>query len=221
VKTIRILLLIMSSLLLFKFGPAWAQSLPSETSAPYETGGGTAGQPSDDRAALANDDDPPVPEDAPPPGGPDADRHQRHFEEFRMMKMIELLDLKDQQETPFMTAYQDMRKQQRNLDDRKRDLLQKLSRAIRDSKSSSATLSDLVDQVVKVEVQKRELNRQFLEKARTILTPVQTAKLVLFAERFDSTVSERLRALRQRTGQPGMHRGGMHLQADSSAHDSM
>ncbi len=170
---------------------------------------------------YTNDDDPVPPDDqAPPPGpdnGPNADQRRRHFEEFRLMKMIEVLDLTDQQEAPFTTAYQAMRKQQRSLDDNKREALEKLSHLVKTPKPDRLEVNRLIDQVVGYETEKRDLNHRFLDEMRKLLTPEQAGRLVLFAERFDSTVFQRLQAMRQGMGR-GMGKGMRH--SEDSIHDS-
>jgi Spy/CpxP family protein refolding chaperone len=213
---VRILAALLLSLVALSLGmtvPVRAQSDPAQA--------WSSGSPAGQEREYTDDDDPVPPDDqAPPTGrgdGPNADQRRRHFEEFRMMKMIEVLDLTDQQEAPFTTAYQAMRKQQRSLDDNKRDALEKLSHVVKRPKPDRLEVNRLIDQVVGYETEKRDLNHRFLDEMRKILTPEQAGRLVLFAERFDSTVFQRLQAMRQGMGR-GMGKGMRHS-ADST-HDS-
>lgn len=209
----RILAALLLSLVAMSLGmtvPIRAQSAPAQA--------WSSGSSVSQEREYTNDDDPVPPDDlAPPPGpgnGPNADQRRRHFEEFRLMKMIEVLDLTDQQEAPFTTAYQAMRKQQRSLDDNKRDALEKLSHLVKTPKPDRLEVNRMIDQVVGYETEKRDLNRRFLDEMRKILTPEQAGRLVLFAERFDSTVFQRLQAMRQGMGR-GMGKGMRHS-ADST-----
>jgi Spy/CpxP family protein refolding chaperone len=210
---VKILMILLPGLL------AFSPVLPARAGAQSVSPDGAAMPQAGNHAPMyVNDDDPPPPDDQPPPPGrggrPNAEQ-RRHFEEFRLMKLIEVLDLTEQQKAPFTTAYQEMRKLQRVLDDNKREALEKLSLAVKADKPDRTEINGLIDKIVGYELDKRNLNRQFLDKARQLLTPEQTGRLVLFAERFDSTVFQRLAAMRQ--GMMGRGQGrGMRQHADST-----
>ncbi len=163
---------------------------------------GQAEQPkSADVDSPRDGEQPPDPGPGDPNGMPP---RERPFEQFRLMKMLELLDLTDDQEAPFLTAYHDMRKQNDKLDADKRVAIGQLSRALKARKPETKDINDLIDQLVSIEQQKREASLHFLDAARKILSPEQVGRLVLFVERFDSTVSQRLQAMRQRARGMGM-----------------
>ena len=144
--------------------------------------------------------------DAPPMGGgraemrvrPDMERQRRHLEQLRLLKLLEVLDLSDNQEEPFLSAFRAMRKAQRALDERKGDLIGRLSLQIQNSSKDDKKVNALVDSVVSIEDEKRVAIRGFFDKARTILTAEQAGKLVIFQERFEYELLERVREFRER-----------------------
>ncbi len=150
--------------------------------------------------------------DAPPMGGgmpdmrgrPDMERQRRHLEQLRLLKLLEVLDLRDNQEEPFLSAFQAMRKAQRALDEQKGELIGRLSLQIQTSSKDDKKVNALVDSVVSIEDQKRAAMRGFFDKARTILTAEQAAKLLVFQERFEYELLERVREFREhnRMGRP-------------------
>ena len=150
--------------------------------------------------------------DAPPMGGgmpqmrgrPDMERQRRHLEQLRLLKLLEVLDLGDNQEEPFLSAFQAMRKAQRALDEQKGELLGRLSLQIQSTSKDDRKVNALVDSVVSLEDQKRVAIRGFFDKARTILTAEQAGKLLVFQERFEYELLERVREFRgrNRMGRP-------------------
>lgn len=162
-------------------------------------------QPPLDSPGNADDNSPREGDELPPtgPGDPNGmPPRQRRFEQFRLMKMLELLDLTDAQEAPFMTAYHDMRKQNDKLESDKRAAVESLSRSLRSRRPDTANINNLIDQLVSLEQQRRDVNKHFLDTTRQILSAEQVGRLVLFVERFDSTVFQRLQAMRQRMRGP-------------------
>lgn len=136
----------------------------------------------------------------PGPGSPDRqdmDRQRRHLEQLRMLKLLEVLDLKDSQEEPFLMAFRAMRKSQRELDEQKTKLLTRLSEIIQSPSRDDRKINALTDSVVAISDQKRAQAGAFLAKARTILTAEQTAKLLIFEERFEYELLERVREFRR------------------------
>lgn len=154
--------------------------------------------------------------DVPPMGGgmsdmrrrPDMERQRRHLEQLRLLKLLEVLDLRDNQEEPFLSAFRTMRKTQRTLDEQKGELLGRLSLQIQSSSKDDRRVNALVDSVVSLEDQKRVAIRAFFDKARTILTAEQAGKLLVFQERFEYELLERVREFREhnRMGRPGPER---------------
>ena len=136
------------------------------------------------------------------PGRPEMEGQRRHLEQLRMLKLLEVLDLKDMQEEPFLMAFRAMRKSLRDLDEEKGRLLAGLSESVQSSPSDERKISALTDSVVSISDQKRSVAKAFFVKARGILSAEQTAKLLIFEERFEYELLERVREFR-RTGGPG------------------
>jgi Spy/CpxP family protein refolding chaperone len=145
-----------------------------------------------------------------PAGPPGGRRQARMFEQFRTMKMLELLDLTDAQEGPFMAAYQKLRKGLRSVDDRKRKAIDDMAISVKAKTPNDQEINKRIDVLLGLEQERRDLLRAFAQDARQILTAPQAGRLMLFAERFEPAVAERIQAMRRGMG-PGMRR-----QLDSS-----
>jgi Spy/CpxP family protein refolding chaperone len=152
---------------------------------------------------------------APGPGRPDRpemERQRRHLEQLRLLKLLEVLDLKDSQEEPFLVAFQAIRKSLRDLDEQKGRLLARLSEIVQSSARDDRKISALTDSVVSISDQKRSAAKVFFVKARGILSAEQTAKLLIFEERFEYELLERVREFRRM----GRLDGPMRNQIDSN-----
>jgi Spy/CpxP family protein refolding chaperone len=140
------------------------------------------------------------------PGRGEWKRQMKHLEQLRLLKMLELLDLEDQQEIPFLTAFNDMRDRHRDLDDRIDALLDSLAQGLRESNIDDVRINDLVDRGLTLEESKRGIMFEFIDEARNILTPTQLGKFVIFQKRFESHMLQQIGRFRQ-----GMRPGGQGL----------
>jgi Spy/CpxP family protein refolding chaperone len=133
-----------------------------------------------------------------PGRGPMDGAQRKHIEQLRMLKLLEVLDLNEDQEPKFLVAFKDMRKIMRELDDKKGAVIEKLSAELKDSKPDDRRINELVDNVLAIETSKRQAMQTFVETSRGILTPVQVGRLLVFTERFEYELLERVREFRER-----------------------
>lgn len=142
------------------------------------------------------------------PGFPGHDRAERkHLEQLRMLKLLELLDLREDQELPFLTAFHAMRRQQQQLDRQRRDLLDSLADAIKDTSMTDTEIERSIDRLQQLHRQHNDAMNKFIEEARSILTSGQMARLVIFHERFEYELLKKLRGFRDRMGRGGPPQG--------------
>ena len=139
-----------------------------------------------------------------PPGPPEPGefgKRRKHLEQLRMLKMLELLNLNEEQEVPFLAAFNDVRRRHRELESEIESTLEKLSRSIETEDVDDGNVYRLVDRVVGLEQQKHEITKGFLTQTREMLTAEQYAKLVIFHKRFEVELLERLSRFREHRGQ--------------------
>lgn len=130
--------------------------------------------------------------------GPESGPQRKHIEQLRMLKLLEMLDLNEDQEPEFLVAFKGMRKAMRELDERKGAVIEKLSAELKGTKPDDRKINNLVDSVLEIERSKRQAMQTFVETSRGILTPVQVGRLLVFTERFEYELLERVREFRER-----------------------
>ena len=114
-------------------------------------------------------------------GGP----RRKHLEQFRMLKLLEFLDLTDEQEIPFLTRYRELDQAHDSLRQVRMGYIEQLARQVEEGGVSEAKINQLIDKVRETERQKINIDQNFLNDARNILTPEQVARLVVFQDRFE------------------------------------
>jgi len=152
--------------------------------------------------AQAQGDKPPMRGDGRPWRGMEQRHQRKQLEQLRMLKMLELLELREDQEIPFLTTFNAMRKEQRQLEETSHFITDSLAQELRDGNASEARLNDLVDRVLSLQHEKHQKIIEFIEQSRTLLTAEQVGKLVIFQKRFESEILERIGRFRKGMG-PG------------------
>lgn len=127
----------------------------------------------------------------------------QRFERFRMKKLAELLELKEEQKEPLFRAFRSMRQAQRQIEQRRQQLLDELSQIVKDNPGDEKELIARTDQLVALERDRIAEMEIFVGKARTILSPVQVAKMALFQERFEAAAMRMTREFMHRQGGHG------------------
>ncbi len=148
--------------------------------------------------------------DAPvPPAGASAapqPERRRHLEQFRMLKLLELLDLSEDQEMEFLVSFQSTRDKHLLLQQERERLLTALADGLKEESINKDQVYELTEDVQQIKLRHFDVTIEFLEKVRGILSPAQFGRLVIFQERFEHELIEKLREFRQRRG-PGMGGG--------------
>ena len=131
-------------------------------------------------------------------------KRRKHLEQFRLLKLLELLDLDESQEAQFMKSFTSVRRELRRVDDGKREALDRLASGVHAGDIADNEINDLIDRIVRIENEKRMFFDHFLKESRSFLTAQQIAKLVIFHERFEYELLEKVRQFRDRPGRgPG------------------
>ena len=127
-------------------------------------------------------------------------RQRKYVEQFRLLKMLELLELNEDQELTFLTAYNSMRRELRKIDEERVQLIEKLAEGLRSEAISDSAIGDLTERIFKADELKRQVQTEFMQQASTTLTPQQFGRLVVFHERFERELLDRVRAFREHKG---------------------
>jgi hypothetical protein len=167
----------------------------------------------DTKPVAVTSSDPGSPYLAQMPGGPggmpgdpmhgpfgDPMRQRKHLEELRMLKMLELLNLSSEQEIPFLTTFNQMRIEQRNLDEKSDVLLDSMATELALTKPNEARLKDLITRVKTLEKQRFQQINTFIDRVDSLLTTEQEAKLLIFQKRFEMELLEQIGRFRRGPG---------------------
>lgn len=129
---------------------------------------------------------------------PDMERRRQHLEQLRMLKLLEMLDLDEDQELAFITGFRRMREQLEELETERHSVLDDLSQHIEGNNVDDRVVESASQQLVQIAERKIEVVFNFFDRSRKTLTPEQSAKLMVFQERFDRELLERIRAFHDR-----------------------
>jgi len=127
---------------------------------------------------------------------------RKHLEQLRILKMLELLDLSKEQEVPFLTAFNAMREDLRNLEEQANQLIDTLATALESGKSEEPRLRSLIGRIKDVDRRKYERLMSFVDQAETMLTAEQVGKLLIFQRRFEAELLEQVGRFRRGMGNP-------------------
>ncbi len=126
----------------------------------------------------------------------DQQKRRKHLEQLRMLKMLELLDLSEEQETPFLTAFRSVRRDIMKMSREKEGVLTELQEQLGSENQNDKKLTQLSEDILSFAGKKHAMNENFLAEAKLILNPNQFGKFVLFQERFEYELLERMKAFR-------------------------
>jgi Spy/CpxP family protein refolding chaperone len=131
------------------------------------------------------------PPDAPAPA-PDDDhtgnelmRQSRYIEQFRMLKLMETLELREDQEEEFISKFFARRRDQRALRHARERLFDQLHNGLVKDSLTNDQIMTMVADIQQIREQEFQSQKAFLADVKSILTPEQYGKLVVFQERFE------------------------------------
>ncbi len=153
--------------------------------------------------AQAPPDEPGRPDPLAFPRHPGTEQRRRQLEQLRLAKLLEVLDLKDDQEAPFMDAYRSMRREQRQIEQDRAGAVRELSSGLETNSIDQRRIGELVNRLLVLASDRTRTVDDFVTSMRKVLTPQQLGRLVVFQERFELELLEKLRGFRGRMGQGG------------------
>ena len=135
--------------------------------------------------------------------GANEKRMRKHIEQLRMLKLLEMLDLGEDQEVEFLTELSRFRSDMAKLDERRTVLLDSLAKGLGDSSLIEDRIYDYGDRIRVTMIDHSKAMTDFMDRCREILTPQQFGEMIVFQERFDKQLLERVRAFREGGGPRG------------------
>lgn len=129
-------------------------------------------------------------------------RFGKHIEQFRILKLLELLDLREDQELEFITAFHSMRRERRQLHEKRISLVEELADGLRTETVPDMEINRLIREISKLGNQQERVMEDFLGEAQKILTPSQLGRFIVFHERFEFELLEAVKAFRERQPPP-------------------
>lgn len=128
------------------------------------------------------------------------DRQRQHLEQLRMLKLLELLDLDEDQELNFLTSFRAMRRENSELQDKKVELMEELVEALNADKIDDGRVNRTVEDILKLEKERGRVMDNFIGEVRGFLNPEQLGKLIIFQEKFEVQLLEKIKNFQSRKG---------------------
>jgi len=132
------------------------------------------------------------------PGDGEADAVAETVEIYMIAKMKKALDLSREQEEKVVPLIQDLGEARRGFQRDRRLSMMKLRSLLEDPKSSDADLTKALNQIHDGERRFRDTEEKTHQQMRAVLTARQQAQFLIFLERFQSEMQQRVRRLRGR-----------------------
>ena len=126
-------------------------------------------------------------------------KRRQYLEQFRLLKLLELLDLEENQEEKFIRAFSRIRREIGKVAERRQEVVGRLARALGEESPDQRDLDRLIGEVIQINEEKQKLGQEFLRESRGYLTAVQAAKFVIFQERFEYELLEKVKQFQERT----------------------
>jgi hypothetical protein len=131
-------------------------------------------------------------------GPADIEQQRKFLEQLRVLKLLEVLDLREDQEPKFLQAFSDMRREQRQIEQDRAAVIDTLSRDLREKRVDVKRLDQIIDRLSSLGKQRVKLATDFIASMRRLLTPEQLGRLIVFQDRFEYELLERVRGFRAR-----------------------
>lgn len=124
--------------------------------------------------------------DLPPPGG---EKAKEKIETIKMWKMTEALDLSEEQASRLFPAMKQFQNRADSLRNQMMKFVEDLENALQENEDSNK-ITTIVDKIVSLKNQQSKNEAEFFAKMRSILTPAQQAKYILFERDFRRKMME-------------------------------
>jgi Spy/CpxP family protein refolding chaperone len=140
--------------------------------------------------------------------GPRHGRHwekrQKNLENLRMLKLLELLDLSDEQSPKFIELFVGFRKDTRQIDEEIQKEIESLGGLLKTDNPPDDEIREKIRKIDILKADREDVVKKFHDDALNILTVVQMGRMVVFEERFELELIERIQRFREGDTPPSL-----------------
>ncbi len=133
-----------------------------------------------------------------PPGGPPQMNREvgKQLEQIKIWQMTKDMDLPTEKAEKFFPLYNGYNSQLLNISSERKAAIRALDSLLKDSPDGSY-LRKQVQQVMNLDEQLAEEHAKFMQSLEGILSPVEIARYIVFEQKFDREIRERIRLIMQ------------------------
>ena len=134
----------------------------------------------------------------PPIGGPPPVNREvgRQLEQIKIWQMTKDMDLPTNKAEKFFPIYNDYNSQLRSITAERGEAVQMLDSLLKANPEESE-LKKGIQQILNLDSQLAEEHEKFIQSLQGVLSPVEIAKYIVFEQRFDREIRERVRMIMQ------------------------
>jgi Spy/CpxP family protein refolding chaperone len=126
------------------------------------------------------------------PGPPAMEERMERLQQFKKLRLMETLNLNEEESIKFFARYNKFEEELRDLEQQRNSILDDMENLIKHEEKEEAYKKDF-DDLLALGQKLVEARTRFYKDARTMLTPVQTAKLLVFERNFNRDLREAIR----------------------------
>jgi|GEM_PF-4508568 Spy/CpxP family protein refolding chaperone len=121
---------------------------------------------------------------------------RRQLDQIKIWQMTKDLNLPNEKAEKFFPIYNSYVNELRETAAKRRDLVKQLDQMLQQG-AKDDEISKQVDKITKIDEQLAEQHKHFINSLKGILTPTEIAKYIVFEQKFQREIRDRLRAIMQ------------------------
>lgn len=137
-----------------------------------------------------------LPPGPPPEMGPGNPEVRKQLEQIKIWQMTKDLNLPTTKAEKFFPLYNEYNSELSGITAQRRQVIRGLDSAIKKG-SDDSEVKKQIQQFLNLDTQLADANAKFMQSLEGILTPVEVAKYIVFEQRFDREIRERVRMIMQ------------------------
>ncbi len=148
--------------------------------------------------ALAQEMPPPPPTES----GPENPEIRKQLEQIKIWQMTKEMDLPTNKAEKFFPLYNNYNTELRSITTQRREAVRGLDSTIK-RETGEVEVRKQVQQVLNLDAQMASVHEKFMQSLEGVLSPVEIGKYIVFEQKFDREIRERIRMImqqRMRTG---------------------
>ena len=138
----------------------------------------------------------------PPPEPPMNREVGRQLEQIKIWQMTKDMDLPANKAEKFFPLYNEYDSQLRNIGTERRQAVRVLDSLLRCA-SGDSELKKQIHQILSLDAQLSQEHEKFMQSMEGVLSPLEVAKYIVFEQKFDREIRQRIRMIMQQRMQGG------------------